>query len=62
MIEAERKEAARKFIDKWRNKGIEDQDDRSYWIDMVQNVFGVHSGTDYLAFQKYVEINGNTKK
>lgn len=33
MTEAQRREAARQFAQKWKNKGIEDEDARSYWIE-----------------------------
>ncbi len=32
MTDAERREAARKFVKKWCNKGQEDSDDQSYWF------------------------------
>ena len=31
MTNAEKREAARQLIQKWHNKGREDEDDRSYW-------------------------------
>ena len=38
MTEAERREAAGQFCQKWANRGREDEDDRSYWIDFLMNV------------------------
>lgn len=38
MTDAERREAARQFIQKWNGKGKDDEDDRSYWIDLLSRV------------------------
>ena len=63
MTDAERREAARQFYQKWVNRGKEDEDDRSYWIDFLQNVMGVDHVTDRIDFQKkVVGPDGNTKK
>lgn len=63
MTEAERREAARQFYQKWINRGKEDEDDRSYWIDFLQDVMGVDHVTDRIEFQKkVVGPDGNTKR
>ena len=62
MTVNEQREAARKFIMKWANKGQEDQDDRSYWLDIFQRILGIEDATDKLDFQKKVLIDGNVKK
>lgn len=54
MTDAGRREAARQFYQKWVNKGREDEDDRSYWIDFLQDVMGVDHVTDRIVFQKKV--------
>lgn len=63
MTEAERREAARQFCQKWANRGREDEDDRSYWIDFLMNVMSVDNVTDRIEFQKKViGPDGNTKR
>ena len=63
MTDAERREAARQFYQKWANRGKEDEDDRSYWIDFLQDVMGVDHVTDRIDFQKkVVGPDGNTKR
>ncbi len=63
MTDAEKREAARQFYQKWVNRGKEDEDDRSYWIDFLQNVMGVDHVTDRIEFQKkVVGPDGNTKR
>lgn len=57
------KQGLTKFIEKWSGRGKEDEDDRSYWIDLFQNVFGQSDVTDRIDFQKKViGPDGNTKR
>ena len=52
-----------KFVEKWTGRGKEDEDDRSYWIDLFQNVFAQSDVTDGLDLQKkVVGEDGNTKR
>ncbi len=62
MTDSERREAARQFYNKWYGKGNENEDDRSYWIDILERVLGVDNVTDHIEFQKKVIIDGHTKK
>lgn len=60
MTDAERREAARQFSQKWANRGREDEDDRSFWIDFLQDVIGLDHVTDRIEFQKKVLNNKGT--
>ncbi len=63
MADLDRREAARQFFYKWKDRGREDEDDRSYWIDFLQNIMGVDNVTDRVEFQKkVVGPDGNTKR
>lgn len=62
MTDAEQREAARQFHMKWVGKGKEDEDDRSYWIDILERLLDVPSVTDHIDFQKKVIVDGNTKR
>ncbi len=62
MTDAERREAARLFYQKWAGKGKEDEDDRSYWLDILQRLMGADDATDRIEFQKKVIVDGNTKR
>ena len=63
MSDEKRREAARQFYQKWVNRGKEDEDDRSYWLDFLQKVLGIDDATDRIDFQKKViGPDGNTKK
>lgn len=62
MTDAERREASRQFYNKWVNRGKEDEDDRSYWLDILDRVLGVENATDRIDFQKKVIVDGHTKR
>ena len=63
MTDAQQREAARQFFYKWNGKGKEDEDARSYWIDILQNILGVENVTDRVDFEKkVVGGDGNTKR
>lgn len=63
MTDAQKREAARNFINKWKDKGKEDEDARSFWIDILQNILGVQDATDRMEFEKkVVGADGNTKR
>ena len=62
MTDAERREAARQFYQKWVGRGREDEEDRSYWLDILERVLGVKNATDHIEFQKKVIVDGHTKR
>ncbi len=62
MTDAERREASRQFYNKWVGKGKEDEDDRSYWLDVLDRILGIENVTDHIVFQKKVIVEGNTKR
>ena len=62
MTDAERREAARQFVNKWRGKGNEDQDSQLYWIDFLTNVVGMRNATDRVVFEKRVIVDGHSKR
>ena len=63
MTDTQQREAARQFFYKWNGKGREDEDARSYWIDILQEILGVDHVTDRVDFEKKViGPDGNTKR
>ena len=62
MTYEDKKEAARQFIMKWQGKGKEDEDDRSYWLDILQRILGMENATDNVEFQKKVLVEGHIKR
>lgn len=62
MTDTQQREAARQFLFKWANKGKEDEDARSYWIDILVNIFGMENVTDRVQFEKKVAGDKSTKR
>ena len=60
MTDQEQREAARQFVNKWKNKGNEKADARSYWIDFLQNVLGMDHVTNRIEFEKPVKDEDGT--
>ena len=63
MTDAQQREAARQFFYRWNGKGREDEDARSYWIELLTNILGVERVTERVDFEKKViGADGNTKR
>ena len=62
MTDAQQREAARQFFYRWNGKGREDEDARSYWIEILTNILGFDRVTERVDFEKkVVGGDGNTK-
>lgn len=61
MTENERREAARKFSNRWAGKGDEKQDSQKFWTDLLMNVFEIENINEYVEFEKTVYVNGSQK-
>ena len=63
MNDTQQREAARQFYYRWKGKGKEDEDARSYWIEILTNILGVDHVTERVDFEKKVKgSDGNTKR
>ena len=62
MTDSEQREAARQFANRWNGRGNEDEDGRSYWIELLTEVLGLEHATAQVNFEKKVVVNGNTKR
>lgn len=56
MTDAEQREAARQFINRWKQGGDEKQQCHPYWIELLQNVLGIENPTGYIRFEKSVKL------
>ena len=61
MTEAERREAARKFISHWRGKGNEKQDCQLFWVSLLHNVYGLTAIEQNVQFERPVVVDGQQK-
>lgn len=62
MTDLEQREAAKQFMLQWRDKEKkEDADYQDFWRDLLSKVFGISDTTNYIQFQKKVQVDGGTK-
>jgi len=59
--QSEIKKAAKVFADKWEGKGKERQDDKTFWEDLLEDVFGISKSRNEIEVQRPVKFNGTTK-
>lgn len=52
---------AKLFVKKWQGRGKERQDDKTFWEDLLEDVFGVGKARDIIEVQKPVKFQGSTK-
>ena len=51
----EQKKDAKAFIERWKNRGNERQDRQSFWLDLLQFVYGIEKPTEYITFEDKVK-------
>lgn len=53
----EQKKKAKEFIKRWENRGNERQDSQSFWLDLLQSVYGIEKPTEYITFEDRVMLD-----
>lgn len=53
----EQKKQAKAFIKRWENRGNERQDSQSFWLDLLQSVYGIENPTEYITFEDKVMLD-----
>lgn len=61
MTSAERRESVRQFINRWQGRGNENQDARSYWIEIFTDILGIDNVTQRVEFEKPVYVGGHKR-
>lgn len=56
MIDAKKREEARKFANRWKAGGDEKQDCHPFWMELLHDVLGVETPTSYIRFEKKVKL------
>lgn len=54
MKVSERKKAAKDFYKRWSDRGNERKDSQSFWLDLLQNVYGIENPAEYITFEDSV--------
>ena len=57
MTDAQQKAAAKQFVKDWTGHGDEKQETQRFWIDLLQNVFGVEQATKAIEFEVRVKLD-----
>ncbi|MEZ7542604.1 methylase [Streptococcus salivarius] len=57
MNTREQKKQAKAFIKRWENRGSERQDSQSFWLDLLQSVYGIENPTEYITFEDKVMLD-----
>jgi methylase len=57
MNTREQKKQAKAFIKRWENRGSEKQDSQSFWLDLLQSVYGIEKPTEYITFEDKVMLD-----
>ena len=57
MTDAQQKVAAKQFVKDWTGHGDEKQETQRFWIDLLQNVYGVEQATKAIEFEVPVKLS-----
>ena len=57
MTDAQRKAAARQFAEDWAGRGDEKQDTQTFWLALLQKVFGVEEPDKFISFEMPVKLS-----
>ncbi len=60
MKDTQQRTAAQQFANDWKGKGYEKGETARFWIQLLQNVFGIAEPTKFICFEERVkDINTN---
>lgn len=57
MKNAEQRITARQFAADWQGRGDEKQETQSFWLSLLQKVYGVSEPEKYISFERRVEVD-----
>ena len=60
--QSEIRKAAKDFAKKWEGKGIEIQDDKTFWEDLLEDVFGISKSRNAIEVQRKVKFDGTIRR
>ncbi len=53
----EQQKQAKAFIERWKDRGNERQDTQSFWLDLLQSVYGIENPSEYIKFEDTVMMD-----
>lgn len=57
MNDTEQRAAARQFAEDWHGRGDEKQETQSFWLALLQKIFGVDEPEKHISFERRVEVD-----
>ena len=60
MTDLEQRKLAKEFAERWKDKGYEKGQSQPFWIDLLENVFGVNNASMFIKFEDTVHIDKAT--
>ena len=57
MTAIEQQKAAREFAERWEGKGYEKGQSQVFWIELLEQVFGIEKPSEFLSFEQQVKID-----
>lgn len=56
MTDVQQRASAKKFAEYWSSRGDEKQETARFWIDLLQNVYGIENPSQYIEFEVPVKL------
>ncbi|MDE6833912.1 MAG: methylase, partial [Ruminococcus sp.] len=60
MTDKEQKKFAEEFAERWNGKGYEKGESQIFWIDLLQNVYGVDNISEFITFEERVKLDNTS--
>ncbi|MBQ5852412.1 MAG: class I SAM-dependent DNA methyltransferase, partial [Lachnospiraceae bacterium] len=57
MRDTEQKVAAKAFTEYWENRGYEKGDSHSFWLELLENVYGITNPAHFINFEEQVRLD-----
>ena len=57
MTDKQQKQAAKAFAEYWKGKGYEKGQSQPFWLELLENVYGVENPAHYISFEDQVHID-----
>lgn len=57
MNDTEQRAAAKQFAQDWQGRGDEKQETQTFWLALLQKIFGIEEPEKYISFERRVEVD-----
>lgn len=57
LTQSAQRKAAKKFAEKWKDRGYEKWESAKFWMSLLQDVYGVENPADYIRFEDQVMLD-----